>query len=115
MLPNLLTGADEAVYANVVAFRLKVPNAAALRQLLPILYCEEQPGKPIEECCTPSPYYVYEIASGSSDWSPQEVAEFVDWLDSNEPLNRWLDSNYAVIHEAIIAHPIWQSQFVLGD
>lgn len=115
LLPALLQGSDEIVYGNIVAFRLEVPNPKALRRILRVLYCEDVEGKQPEESSTDSPFIVRQVESGASDWFTAEVQEFVAWLDSNGPLNRWLEVEYAAVHKAIKVHPIWRSSFVLDE
>ena len=115
LLPALLQGSDEIVYGNIVAFRLEVPNPKALRRILRVLYCEDVKGKRPEETFTDSPFVVQQVESGASDWSATEVEEFVAWLDSNEKLNQWLEVEYTAVHEAIKAHPIWRSSFILDE
>ena len=115
LLPALLQGSDEDVYGNIIAFRLKVPNPKSLRQVLRVLYCEDLEGKRPEESLTDSPYVVHQVESGASDWSTAEVEEFVVWLDGSDALNQWLAVEYAAVHEAIKAHPIWRSSFLLDE
>lgn len=111
LLPRLLDGTDEAVYANIVAFRLSVPDAKSMRGILPILYCDDARGTPTEENCTRSRFIVADVESGRCDWSEPEVTEFVNWLDTNSDLSNWLEHEYATVNKAIAAHPIWTSKF----
>lgn len=111
----LATGSEAQVLWLIGAFRLKVRKPVDLRQFCQVLYYDDVAGTSPDDSSRRAGLSVLDVQSGESDWSQNEVEEFVSWMDSNTVLNDWLAMEFKSIDEEIKMHRLWNSDFILGD
>jgi len=106
--PAYLDGPELIVYQKILLFRMTVHSPLDLRKLLPISYCHNIPDKHPIETAYPSGLSVGDLENGKSDWTPEEIAEFTSWMDSQPTLETYLNTQFTALHEAIKTHPVWE-------
>lgn len=110
-LDALWSEKDESRYFAIVALRLHANSPEALRNHLVIGYFVEGQGTPPDAPSYNSGYCVADVLEGRSDWSPEEVDEFRQFLD--EPrIEAWLQAQFDEIDAAIEDNPVWGSELL---
>ena len=115
LVEHATEGSDEQILAFVASYRLSIQEPLHLRNLLPVLYVREGEGEPSDANSFPSGYPVQDVLAGDAGWLPEEIEEFIAWLDGNQTLKAWLEETFAAINVAIIDSPLWKSDFMLDD
>lgn len=113
-LDALLDGNDASRYFAIVALRLNAGSPAALRDHLVVGYFREGQGTPPDAPSYNSGYCVGDILAGHSDWQPDEVEEFRQFLE--EPrVTAWLQGEFAELDRTIRENPVWASDLLATD
>lgn len=115
-LRNLLDGkSDPQVLYIVVGFRQQIRNAADLLQFCRVLNIVEDANGRVPGSEKRTGFTVRDVQEGSAGWSESEVAEFSSWLAKNTAVQQWLQEEFTAIQSTIESHPIWKSDFMLGE
>lgn len=113
-LDALSSEKDESRYFAILALRLHANSPQALRDHLVIGYFVEGQGTPPEAPTYNSGYCVADVLEGRTDWRPDEIKEFRQFLD--EPrLGAWLQAEFEEIDLAIKNSTIWDSELLTND
>ena len=111
----LTTGNEAQVLWAIGAFRLKIDGPRELRQLCQVLYFDETAENATKDTTRKLGPSVHDVESGDSGWSATEVEEFVTWMNGDHDLNTWLEQEYKAFDAEIKSHPLWISEFMLGE
>jgi hypothetical protein len=111
-LDALASGSDESKYFSVVALRLNSATPEALLKHLVVAYFVEGEGSPPHAPSYDSGYCVSDILEGLSDWSPDEVEEFREFLTSEPRFKPWLQAQFEELNQAIKDNPVWGSDLL---
>jgi hypothetical protein len=111
-LKALASGPDESRYFAVVALRLNAPTPDALVKHLVIGHYLDGTGTPPNAPCYNSGYCVADILEGRSDWSPDEVDEFRNFITQDPRFKTWLQAQFDELNHAIEVNPLWESDLM---
>jgi hypothetical protein len=110
-LVRQLSGTSEQVYAFVLAYRLSVRKPEDLLGIMPVVYYRGEGGPPDAEPYR-SGFLVQDVLSGKAGWTPDEISEFRQWLETNEQLVATLTADFRAVEEAIRKSPLWDSELI---
>lgn len=105
-LDALASGPDEAKYFAVVALRLNAPTPEALLNHVVIGYFREGQGAPPDAPSYNSGHCVDDVLEGRTDWRPEEVEEFREFLTGPRVVP-WLQIQWDGLNQAIQNCSIW--------
>ncbi|MBS0557738.1 MAG: hypothetical protein JSR27_10040 [Proteobacteria bacterium] len=105
---------DTRRFFAIVVMRLNIGSALALRDhaLIGSFGADARPPDgPVyySGCC------VADVLAGRSDFSPDEIAEFAQWLESEPRMATWLQQQFEDINIAIQECSVWNSSLLADD
>ncbi|MCC7182361.1 MAG: hypothetical protein IT509_02175 [Rhodocyclaceae bacterium] len=111
-LDALSSEQDGSRYFAIVALRVHAATPQALRDHLVIGYFVDGQGTPPDAPSYSTGYCVADVLEGRTDWSPDEVDEFRQFLDQPR-FRTWLQARFDEIDEAIRNNPVWGSELLV--
>jgi hypothetical protein len=104
---KLKSGTSDEIYSLVVLYRLNVRTPEDIIPLLSVVYFKEQgdpPRSPFR-----SGFLIQDVLEGKSEWAPEEISEFREWLDGNQKLKAAVAVEFEEINKAIKDSLVWDS------
>jgi hypothetical protein len=115
LLDLLKTGTPESVTFAIMAYRTQVSSPQKLRDYLTVGYFREGEGGPPKAQSYNSGFLVKDVLEGKAGWSDEEVAEFINWLDTNPGINDFLAREFEALNVAIRDSLVWDTPLWTDD
>lgn len=108
-------GSPEEIYFFVLTYRLSVRGPEDIRQILPVIYFDQEKCEPPNAPMYRSGSMVKDVLAGKAGWDADEISEFDSWLKQDKALNAWLLKNFKEIDQAIKSSLLWDSEFITDE
>lgn len=115
LLDAVKFGTPEEIYFIVLTYRLSVRGPEDIRQILPVIYFDQEKGEPPDAPMYRSGFMVKDVLAGKAGWDADEISEFDSWLKQDKALNAWLSKNFKEIDQAIKSSLLWNSEFITDE
>lgn len=108
LLDAIREGTDTQRSFAIMAIRIHIPDARALRDKLTVGYYPEGDTDPPQGECSNSGFTVGGVLNGKAGWTDEELAEFKEWL-LLEHVQAWIQETWKQLDAAVRNNPVWLS------
>ncbi len=107
LLDRLRYGDNDSSYGRIIAQRMSVTGPQAFIRLIDVGEYRDGEGSPPDAPCYPAGYTVGEVLDGHPDWTPSEIEELRQLVETDPRCQVWLKEQIRIIKRVIRESRFW--------